>query len=234
MLRLQMQELISIFNYEFKKMKTAIIIGTTGLTGSALLKQLLKDDDFNRLISFSRKQIGLTDPKLVQHSIDFNQISNYKELIKGDVVFCCMGTTIKTAGSKEAFKKVDFIFPTEFGKIAKQNGVKEFYLQSSLGADINSNNFYLKTKGEVEQILQQLNFNSFATFRPSMLLGKRSEFRFGELIGKVVMQLLSFLFIGKLKRYKAIHVNQVANAMIKQAKLNKPGNFIIENEEMIY
>ena len=214
-------------------MKTAIIIGTTGLTGTALLKELLKDDDFNHVISFSRKQIEFTDPKLVQHSIDFNQLPNYKELIKGDVVFCCMGTTIKTAGSQEAFKKVDLIYPTEFAKIAKQNGVKEFYLQSSLGADINSNNFYLKTKGEVEQILQQLNFNSFATFRPSMLLGKRPEFRFAELIAKVVMQLLSFLFIGKLKRYKAIHVNQVASAMIKQAKLNKPGNFIIENEEMV-
>lgn len=214
-------------------MKTAIIIGATGLTGSALLNQLLNDNDFNRVISFTRKQIALTHPKLVQHTIDFNQLNNYKELIKGDVVFCCMGTTIKTAGSQEAFKKVDLVYPTEFAKIAKQNEVKEFYLQSSLGADSNSKNFYLKTKGEAEQTIQQLNFESFASFRPSMLLGKRTEFRFGEVVGKAVMQVFSFLFIGKLKRYKAIHVNQVARAMIKQAKLNKPGNFIIENEEMV-
>jgi uncharacterized protein YbjT (DUF2867 family) len=214
-------------------MKTAIIIGTTGLTGTTLLNQLLNDDFFNRVISFSRKQIELTHPKLVQHSIDFNKLNNYNELIKGDVVFCCMGTTIKTAGSQEEFKKVDLIYPTEFAKIAKQNGIKEFYLQSSLGADSNSTNFYLKTKGEAERILQQLNFDSFSAFRPSMLLGKRSEFRFGEFVGKIVMQLLSFLFIGKLKRYKAIHVNQVAEAMIKQVKLNMLGNVIIENEEMI-
>ncbi len=215
------------------KMKTAIIIGTTGLTGTALLNQLLNDDYFNRVISFSRKQIELTHPKLVQYNIDFNNLNNYTELIKGDVVFCCMGTTIKTAGSQEGFKKVDLIYPTEFAKIAKQNGVKEFYLQSSLGADSNSNNFYLKTKGEAERILQQLNFEFFVSFRPSMLLGKRFEFRFGEFIGKGVMQLLAFLFIGKLKRYKAIHVNKVASAMIKQAKLHKPGNLIIENEEMV-
>lgn len=214
-------------------MKTAIIIGGTGLTGSALLQQLLNDDDFKHVISFSRKQIELSHPKLLQHTIDFNQLINYKDLIKGDVIFCCMGTTIKTAGSQEAFKKVDLTYPTEFAKIAKQNGVKEFYLQSSIGADSNSTNFYLKTKGETEQIIQHLNFDSFAAFRPSMLLGKRSEFRLGEVVGKAVMQLFSFLFIKKLKRYKAIHVNQVARAMLKQAKLNKSGNFIIENEEMV-
>ena len=214
-------------------METAIIIGATGLTGSALLNKLLNDDNFNRVISFSRKQIKLTHPKLIQHTIDFNQLNNYKDLIKGDVVFCCMGTTIKTAGSQEAFKKVDLIYPTEFAKIAKQNGVKSFYLQSSLGADSNSNNFYLKTKGEAEHKIQQLNFMSFAVFKPSILLGKRFEFRFGEFVVKVVMRLFSFLFIKKLKRYKAIHANQVAIAMINQAKLNKPGNFIIENEEMV-
>ena len=214
-------------------METAIIIGATGLTGSALLNKLLNDDNFNRVISFSRKQIKLTHPKLIQHTIDFNQLNNYKDLIKGDVVFCCMGTTIKTAGSQEAFKKVDLIYPTEFAKIAKQNGVKAFYLQSSLGADSNSNNFYLKTKGEAEHKIQQLNFMSFAVFKPSILLGKRFEFRFGEFVVKVVMRLFSFLFIKKLKRYKAIHANQVAIAMINQAKLNKPGNFIIENEEMV-
>jgi uncharacterized protein YbjT (DUF2867 family) len=93
---------------------------------------------------------------------------------------------------------------------------------------------YLKVKGETEDAIKNLSFNSFSTFRPSMLLGDRTEFRFGESMGKIVMQLFSFLFIGKLKRYKAIHVNQVASAMIKQSKLNKPGNTVIENEEIMY
>lgn len=214
-------------------MKTAIIIGATGLTGQALLSQLLQDDYFNHVIVFVRKKIDITHSKLTQQCIDFNVLDSYKDLIKGDVVFCCMGTTIKTAGSQEAFKKVDYTYPTEFAKIAKQNNITTFCLQSSLGADSKSTNFYLKVKGETEQALEQLHFNAFAFFRPSMLLGNRIEFRLGEQIGKVVMQALSFAFIGKLKRYKAIHVNQVASAMIKYAKLDKRGNTIMENEEML-
>lgn len=214
-------------------MKTAIIIGATGLTGQALLSQLLKDDFFNHVVVFVRKKIDITHNKLAQHCIDFNALDSYKDLVKGDVVFCCMGTTIKVAGSQDAFKKVDFTYPIEFAKIAKQNNINVFCLQSSLGADAKSNNFYLKVKGETEQAIQQLHFNSFASFRPSMLLGNRNEFRLGEKIGKVVMQALSFMFIGKLKRYKAIHVNQVAIAMIKHAKSDKVGNAIIENEEML-
>jgi uncharacterized protein YbjT (DUF2867 family) len=215
-------------------MKTAIIIGSTGLTGKALLYQLLQDEQFGKVILFLRKELNIKHAKLIQHAVDFNLLGNYKDLIKGDVVFCCLGTTIKTAGSQDAFKKVDFTYPTEFAKIAKLNGVSTFLLQSSLGADAASNNFYLKVKGETEQALQNLSFNSFATFRPSMLLGDRTEFRFGETIGKLVMRFFSILFIGKLKRYKAIHVNQVASAMIKQSKSNKPGNTVIENEEIMY
>lgn len=213
-------------------MKTAIIIGATGLTGKALLYQLLEDKQFSTVILFLRKDLNISHPKLVQHCIDFNALDAYKDLIKGDVIFCCLGTTIKTAGSQEAFKKVDYTYPTEFAKIAKQNDVSTFCLQSSLGADSKSNNFYLKVKGETEDFIRQLNYVSFSIFRPSMLLGNRTEFRLGETIGKIVMQGLSFMFIGKLKRYKAIHVNQVASAMIKHSTANKTGNIIIENEEM--
>lgn len=214
-------------------MKKAIIIGATGLTGKALLNQLLQDDYFGQVILFVRNNINLSHPKLIQHSVDFNQIDSYKDLIKGDVVFCCMGTTIKTAGSQEAFKKVDYTYSTEFAKISKQNNISTFCLQSSLGADSKSNNFYLKVKGETEDYIRQLNFVSFASFRPSMLLGNRTEFRLGEKVGKIVMQALSFAFVGKLKRYKAIHVNQVASAMIKHSKSDKTGNVTIENEEML-
>lgn len=214
-------------------MKTAIIIGATGLTGKALLNQLLQDAYFEKVILFLRKEMNVIDSKLTQHCIDFNELDNYKNLIKGDIVFCCLGTTIKTAGSQEAFKKVDYTYPAEFAKIAKENGIQIFCLQSSLGADATSSNFYLKVKGETEDAIKNLNFNSFATFRPSMLLGNRTEFRLGENIGKVVMQTLSFLFIGKFKRYKAIHVNQVAKAMIKHVKSNEIGNKIFENEAMV-
>jgi uncharacterized protein YbjT (DUF2867 family) len=214
-------------------MKKAILIGASGLTGQSLLNQLLQDEQFDTVVIFLRKELNITHKKLTQLCIDFNQLDTYKDLIKGDVVFCCLGTTIKIAGSQEAFKKVDFTYPTELAKIAKQNNVSTFCLQSSLGADSKSTNFYLKVKGETEDFIRQLNFVSFASFRPSMLLGNRTEFRLGETIGKIVMQVLSFAFIGKLKRYKAIHVNQVASTMIKYAKSSKTGNVIIENEEML-
>jgi len=214
-------------------MKTAIIIGASGLTGKALLYQLLQNDHYNKVIIFVRKELAISHAKLTQHCVDFDSLHQYREWIKGDVIFCCMGTTIKTAGSQEAFKKVDYTYPTEFAKLAKENNVPIFCLQSSLGADDHSSNFYLKTKGETEKAIRDLNFTSFVTFRPSMLLGNRSEFRLGEKIGKVLMQALSFAFIGKLKRYKAIHVNQVASAMIQHAKSDKAGNIIIENEEML-
>ena len=214
-------------------MKTAIVLGATGLTGKALLSKLLLDSTYTSVKSFARKSIELEHPKLIQHTIDFNNLTNYKDLIKGDVVFCCLGTTIKTAGSQEAFKKVDYTYPTEFAKLAKENNITSFYLQSSLGADSKSNNFYLKVKGETEETIRNLKFDSFATFRPSMLLGKREEFRFGEVIGKIMMKALSFIFIGKLKRYKAIHVNQVAEAIIEESKRNQTGNVIIENEAMV-
>jgi uncharacterized protein YbjT (DUF2867 family) len=214
-------------------MQKAIVLGASGLTGSELVNQLLEDDYFDEIILFLRKKLPLSHPKLIQHCIDFNTLENYKDLIKADVVFCCLGTTIKNAGSQDAFKKVDFYYPTEFAKIAKQQGMKSFYLQSSLGADSKSDNFYLKTKGQTEEVIQQLDFESFASLRPSILLGQRSEFRFGEMIGKIGMQLFSFIFIGKLKHYKAIHVKKVAQAMITQAKLKMPGNLIIENEEIV-
>lgn len=214
-------------------MKTAIIIGATGLTGQALLHQLFDDDYYDHVIVFVRKKIEISHTKLIQHCVDFNALDSCKDLIQGDVVFCCMGTTIKVAGSQDAFKKVDYTYPTEFAKIAKQNNVSTFCLQSSLGADSKSNNFYLKVKGETEDFIRNLNFGLFASFRPSMLLGNRTEFRLGETIGKTVMQGLSFMFVGKLKRYKAIHVNQVASAMIKHATENKTGNIIFENEEML-
>lgn len=110
------------------------------------------------MIVFVRKKIEITHSKLTQHCVDFNALDSCKDLIQGDVVFCCMGTTIKVAGSQEAFKKVDYTYPTEFAKIAKQNNVSTFCLQSSLGADSKSSNFYLKVKGETEQSFGAITF----------------------------------------------------------------------------
>ncbi len=213
--------------------KTAIIIGATGLVGEEVLKCLLVDDDFSLVKNFVRKTIDIQNSKVEQHIVDFNLIEKYSDLIKGDVMFCCLGTTIKTAGSKEEFVKVDHTYVFKFAQLAKRNGVEKFVLISSLGADKNSSNFYLKVKGNIESDLVRLKFKNLIIVRPSMLLGKRKEFRLGELIGKKIMKALSFMFIGKLKKYKAIEASIVAKAMIMLSKNELAEVAIFENERLL-
>ena len=131
-------------------MKTALIIGGTGLIGSKLLKLLLESSDYEKVIAFSKREMQLKHPKLVVEIIDFDKPESYANLVQGDDFFCTIGTTIKKAGSKEAFRKVDYQYPKQFANIALENGIKQFLLISSLGADEKSGNFYLKTKGEIQ------------------------------------------------------------------------------------
>lgn len=213
--------------------KTAIVLGASGLVGTDLVKQLIDDPDFSSVKLFLRKKMDWNDPKIEQHTVDFEKLGSYQELIKADVVFCCLGTTIKTAGSKDAFIKVDHTYPIEFAQIAKRNGTNCFVLISSMGADSNSSNFYLKVKGNVESDLKRMRFKQLVIVRPSMLLGNRKEFRMGELIGKKVMQGLSFLFVGKLKRYKAIQSVVVAKAMRLLSKNDLPEISVFENDRLL-
>lgn len=214
-------------------MATALLLGASGLTGNFLMNKLLNDDFYSHLTIIVRKPLEIKHEKLNQVISDYSDIDALTDNFKVDAVFCCLGTTIKKAGSQQAFKKVDLEIPIKCAALAKQGGCKGFYLQSSLGADSGSKNFYLKVKGECEEKIKTLEFNSFATFRPSMLLGPRNEFRFGEMIGKIFMQLFFFLFIGKLKRYKAIKAERVAEFMLQYSKPNPKGYRIIESEQML-
>ena len=223
--------------------RTAIIIGASGLVGKEVLKQLLIDSDttkkiisgksicssenntetnsiFSKIIIFVREPIALTHEKLEQHVINFDAIEDYCNLIKGNIVFCCLGTTIKKALSRDAFLKVDYTYPLELAKIAKKNGVKSFLIISSVGANTHSSNFYLKVKGDVEAALEKIDFTSLIVMRPSLLLGDRNEFRFGELAFKVLMKFFSFAFVGKLRKYRAIESVVVAKAMVRLSILS--------------
>lgn len=211
-------------------MKTALIIGCTGLIGSQLLDLLLESKDYDKVIAFAKKDLEKQHPKLKQHIINFDKPESYQELIVGDDFFCTIGTTIKKAGTKEALKKVDFEYPQEFASFALQNKVKQFLIISSLGANKSSGNFYLKTKGEIEDFLKSSNFESVSILRPSLLLGNRKEFRLGESTAAVFMKIFSFLFFGKLKKYKPIESKVVAKALINIAKKNKKGFHIYESD----
>lgn len=210
-------------------MKTALIIGSTGLIGSQLLKILLESSEYEKVITFVKRDSGIQHSKLKQHIIDFDKPETYKELVVGDDFFCTIGTTIKNAGSQEAFKKVDFEYPKQFANLALKSNIKQFLIISSLGADANSSNFYLKTKGEIQDFLKNCTFENVSVLQPSLLLGDRKEFRLGEKIGAFFMKLFSFLLIGNLKKYKPIQSEVVAKAMFSIAQKNYKGYHIIES-----
>jgi uncharacterized protein YbjT (DUF2867 family) len=211
-------------------MKTALIIGSTGLIGSQLLKILLESEEYEKVITFVKRDASIQHPKLKQHIIDFDKPETYKELVVGDDFFCTIGTTIKKAGSQDAFRKVDFEYPKQFATLALQNKVKQFLIISSLGADANSGNFYLKTKGQIQDFLKASNFESVSIFQPSLLLGNRKEFRLGEKIGAFFMKLFSFLLIGNIKKYKPIESEAVAKALFDVAQINDKGFKIYESD----
>lgn len=211
-------------------MKTALIIGSTGLIGSELLNLLLESPNYAKVITFVKRDAGILHPKLKQHIIDFDKPETYKELVIGDDFFCTIGTTIKKAGSKKAFRKVDFEYPRQFAAFALQNKIKQFLIISSLGAAVNSSNFYLKTKGEIEDFLKDCNFESVSVLQPSLLLGNRTEFRLGEKIGTFFMKTLSFAFVGNLKKYKPIESKTVAKALLAIAARNTKGFTIYQSD----
>ena len=212
--------------------KTALVIGSSGLIGSHLVIQLLSNPNFEKVIVFNRRPCLILHPKIEEHIIDFNNLKAIEPYVKGDVMFCTMGTTIKKAGSKEAFRLVDVVYPEQFAEMALHNQVKQFLIISSLGADLHSNNFYLKTKGEIETFLQNSAFKSVSILRPSLLLGDRKEFRLGEKIASYVLPVLSLFLIGPFKKYRAIEAKTVAKAMLEIALQNKSGFNIYPSDEL--
>ena len=212
-------------------MKTAIVIGATGLVGSTLVEQILENPAYSKVVLLLRKPLNISHSKLVQEVIDFDNPDASK--IVGDDLFCAMGTTLAKAGSKESQYKIDCTYPYEIGKIAKANGVKQYILVSSVGADVESSNFYLKTKGELERKIELLGFQNFVSLRPSLLLGNREESRLGEKIGTVISNILSPLLFGSLRKYHGIEASDVAKAMQRFANQALSGVKYVEYDEIM-
>jgi uncharacterized protein YbjT (DUF2867 family) len=199
-------------------MKTAVIAGASGLIGKQLLYKLLESALYQKVVVLVRREFPLKHPKIEQLIVDFDQLAKYQEQIKADDYFCCLGSTMKKAGSKEAFYKVDFIYCLELAKIASQNHAKSFNLVSAIGSDSNSSIYYSNVKGQLEKTLEGLKITQLNIFQPSILVGNRAEFRLGERIGIGIALVISPLLIGGLRKYKPIHAAQVANAMMNAAQ----------------
>lgn len=215
-----------------KNKDTAILLGASGLVGGYLLDMLLDCGIYKQIVIFVRKPLSKVHPRLIQHIIDFDKTESYKHLVKGDDLFCCLGTTIKKAGSQAAFRKVDYEYPLKFAEIAKEAQIEQFLIITSIGADAKSSVFYTRTKGECEDSISALQLNTLRIFRPSLLLGNRPEFRLGEKLSKYSMKLLSIFMVGKLKKYRPIEARQVANAMMITAQQPSTGLAIYESDQI--
>ena len=203
--------------------RTALLLGATGLVGSELLTLLLADTEYRQVTVLVRRNLPQTHPKLVQRVVDFKDLPKAADAYKVDDVFCCLGTTIKKAGSQEAFRVVDYTYPLESAKLAARQGAGQYLLITALGANAKSSVFYNRVKGEVEEAIGKLPLKSLHIFRPSLLLGNRQESRTGEKIAIAVMKPLGFLLAGPLKKYRGIQARTVAQAMLRTAKQSVAG-----------
>lgn len=209
----------------------SIIIGATGLTGSLLLEKIAASDNFTSVTAIVRRD-GTTQHKKISYNItDFEKIAALK--FQADTAFSCLGTTIKTVGNRENFRKVDFTYNLEFARACKKNGVERFILLSAMGADPASRIFYSSVKGELEEEVKKLGFRYLTIVRPSLLEGPRTEWRRGEFIARKIMKVINPVFIGKLKKFRSVNIEQLIDMMIKEALRKDTGVRIIENDEII-
>ena len=195
-------------------MKTALVFGSTGLVGGNLLRLLIKDEKYKKIRVFVRSSTSKIDPKIEVVQTDFTKLENIKSEIKGDDCFFCIGTTRKKTPNKQDYINTEYNLPLSIGKICSDNNVQNFTYISSLGANPKTSNLYLKNKGMAEEELRKLNFKKFIVIRPSFLIGKREEERFGEKIGIFAMKCISPILVGDLKKYKSINAEIVAKSMI--------------------
>jgi uncharacterized protein YbjT (DUF2867 family) len=210
------------------EMKTSLIVGATGLVGKNLLDLLLLSNEYDKVIVLSRQVLSLPAKAEVVIT-DYKTLENNTDKLIAEDVYCCLGTTIRKAKTKEAFKEVDFDYPLALANITFANGAKHFLLVSALGANVGSSIFYNKVKGEIEEAIANVGFERFSIMRPSLLLGERSEQRAGEDAAKLFYKIFGLLIP---KKYKAIEAKQVAKAMLLIANNKKSGKQIFESDEL--
>jgi uncharacterized protein YbjT (DUF2867 family) len=195
--------------------KTAVVFGATGLVGSELVRELESDERYSTVKVLVRREVEFDGEKSEVLKVNVSDVNSYAKDIKGDELFICLGTTIKKAGSVRAMEAADRDLPAAIANAAKNNGVEAVAVVSSIGADPGSRNYYLRIKGEMEERIAGAGFERAVIVRPSILFGKRKEYRFGEAVGKMIMKTFRFMLVGRLRKYRGIEARDVARAMIR-------------------
>lgn len=207
-------------------MGTALIAGASGLVGAELLRQLLAAEEYDRVIALGRRRLEVAHPKLTQEVADFVALEQVAAELHCTDAYCCLGTTIKTAGSRAAFRAVDHTAVLAFAWAAQRAGAQRFFVVSALGADAGSRVFYNRVKGETEDALRVLGFSTLAIFQPSLLLGRRAQARLGERVMAALLWLAEPLLLGRLRKYRAIRAGVVARAMLR-CSFGRPGQGLL-------
>lgn len=208
----------------------ALIIGATGATGKELVNLLLQNNDYSEVCIFVRRSTGKSHPKLKEHVVNFSELDSYKSLITGDILFSCLGTTLKDAGSKEAQWKIDFDIPAQFAAAAKENQVNSLVLVSSYGASSKSSVFYSMMKGKLEENLENLHFPQYIIFRPGPLIREGSD-RWAEKISITLIKALNA--IGLFQNLKPISTAFLASKLIRAPKEFSTGKVILELNQIL-
>lgn len=212
--------------------KTAIVAGATGLVGGHCLRLLLDDPRYGSVVALSRRPLDLQHPKLLVRLVDFDRL-DAMEPFPIDDVFCALGTTIRKAGSREQFRRVDFEYPLALARLSSTMGARDFVLVSSVGAAASAGNFYLRVKGELEQAVERLRLTSLHVFQPSVLLGSRAEVRRGERLAQWLMTTFRFALAGPLRKYRPIHGRTVAAAMVSAANSGSAGLLVYRYQDIL-
>jgi len=203
--------------------KTVLLLGATGLVGGHVLTDLLQNEAFGRVVTLTRSAVHESegDSRLDARIVDFDTPADWLDQVEADQTICALGTTIKKAGSREAFRRVDFHYPLTIARAMVEKGCRHFLLVSAMGADAHSRVFYNRVKGELERDILGLGFESVSIFRPSLLLGDRRDFRLGEAVGQVLGRWLAFAVP---RRFRPIHARTVAAAMVRIAAQDPAGH----------
>lgn len=212
--------------------KTAIVLGATGFTGNILLKILLEDERYGHVTVFGRNSCNIKHPKLEEYIIDLFELSHYQNKFKADEVYCCVGTTKAKTSNKEIYVKIDYGIPVAAAKLCKENDIDTFLVISALGAKKKSKVFYNRTKGKMEAAVLDQKIPHTYILQPSLISGKREEFRFGEYVFNALMNLIKPIFrFGGLKRYQPITPETIAKCMVWLAN-NNYKSIRIESEKI--